>query len=235
MQAITSLGTSTISESGRRTPSTVYDLQPEVDPNDTGNLLGLHRALQAAEVRCDEQQNTIRRLQTELDEANKRVNELHSKQQQYSENSLARIQVGLRAAAFSDRYVQMMGTTGRVSVATTLGGWETFELVRHYHGMVSFKSTCYPEVYLSANGSAVLPGILVKGGGGTVSCQRHCGDSEKFWIHECEHGRVGIEPILFPGRFLRLDGNKRDSLNLQGVKSWWENFYLVVVRILPST
>ena len=62
----------------------------------------------------------------------------------------------------------------------------------------------------------------------------HCGATEKFWLHwprkiPGDKGDVemGIESVAYPGRFLSLDADL-GKLNLQGVKSLFERFILVL-------
>ena len=121
---------------------------------------------------------------------------------------------------------------GRVKVATFIREWEIFELVCHprQHNIVSFKSTCFNNVFLRADGKGVWPGHNSRDGGGLVNCQYGCGKLEKFrTVKVGEHGEVAIEPVEYPGRFFRVDGDWLHAVKLQGVASVWEMFYLVVV------
>ena len=77
----------------------------------------------------------------------------------------------------------MLSHQGSVGIGTVLGACETFELVRHAGGMVSFKSATPARGYLSANGEGVAVGRRTAGGGGVVKCVHTCGTAEKFWLH----------------------------------------------------
>ena len=136
--------------------------------------------------------------------------------------------VAIKSRVFQDRYFQLNPESLAVRVGTSIAEWETFELERHGDNSVSFRSTCAPPAWLSADGSAISPGEKRATGGGWVGGSRNCGDKERFWIHKSDHGECGLEPVLYQGRFLRMDGNWHHSVNLQGVKSYWEEFYLMV-------
>ncbi|KAF8419106.1 hypothetical protein EV426DRAFT_567771 [Tirmania nivea] len=149
--------------------------------------------------------------------------------------------VAIKSVQFGGRYVSMNGSGirsqvpgggGHVKVQTFIGGWETFELVCHpeERNIVSFKSTCFDNVFIRAESKGLGRGQTPGHGGGLVNCQYGCGKLEKFRILNVgEHGEVAIEPMEFPGRFFRVDGNWLHGMNLQGMVSGWEKFYLVVV------
>ena len=95
---------------------------------------------------------------------------------------------------------------------------------------MSFKATCFDNVFIRAEARGLGPGHTPGHGGGLVNGQYGCGRLEKFRILKVgEHGEVAIEPAEFPGRFFRVDGNWLHGMNLQGTVSAWEKFYLVVV------
>ncbi|KAF8469744.1 hypothetical protein BDZ91DRAFT_655307 [Kalaharituber pfeilii] len=119
-------------------------------------------------------------------------------------------------------------TKDQVGMATSIGVLETFELIRHPDGMVSFKSTSFPDTYLSADGSNVQSGS--SNAGGYVGCSNTCGSREKFWIHWSANAKVGIQPADFPGRFLMMDESTNYAIRVQGVKLAWELFYIVLVK-----
>lgn len=187
--------------------------------------------------RLQVQQALIDRLQSQLQETRQEKSklelELTTLKISYEQLSLhvSPPHVAIKSCASDERYIQMLGDTGRVYVATSIGRTETFELERHQNGMVSFKSTCQPTVWLSADGSGVRPGEKSWDGGGWVGCSRVCGSREKFWLHKSNQGRLGIEPVEDTGRFLRLDPKWFEGIVLQGVKSWWEEFYLVICPV----
>ncbi|RPB21828.1 hypothetical protein L211DRAFT_789651, partial [Terfezia boudieri ATCC MYA-4762] len=149
--------------------------------------------------------------------------------------------VAIKSVQFAGRYVCMNGSGvtspipgggGHVTVQTFIAGWETFELVCHpgEHNIVSFKSTCFDNVFIRADAKGLCQWHTPGDGGGLVNCQYGCGWMEKFRILKVgDHGEVAIEPVGFPGRFFRVDGNWLHGMNLQGVVSGWEKFYIVIV------
>ncbi|KAF8444162.1 hypothetical protein BDZ91DRAFT_754496 [Kalaharituber pfeilii] len=127
--------------------------------------------------------------------------------------------VAIKSVNLGEKYLQMRND--RVQVAKSIGTLETFELLRHPNGMVSFKSTAFPNLYLSAEASKA---------GGSVTCSNTCGSREKFWINWANNARVGIEPVDFKGRFLMMYKDGFDKVSVQGGKGSWELFYIVLVR-----
>ncbi|KAF8419105.1 hypothetical protein EV426DRAFT_296537 [Tirmania nivea] len=94
---------------------------------------------------------------------------------------------------------------GHVKFQTFIGRWETFELVCHPGelNIVSFKSTCFDNVFIRADAKGLVRGHKSGHGGGLVNCQYGCGKLEKFKILKVgEHGEVAIEPNEFPVGFL---------------------------------
>ncbi|KAF8466021.1 hypothetical protein BDZ91DRAFT_217867 [Kalaharituber pfeilii] len=184
-------------------------------------------------------EQSLKSLRADFDEREKELQELR----EFKANSITRPMtptlVALKSVAFRDRYVQMNGECvkefsegggGSVRVQTYVAGWETFQLERHPDGAVSFKSTCFPNVYLRAEAMILPPGQFWNHGGGIINCQYGCGAWEKFWIRVVgNQGEVAIEPVAFPSRYFRLDGNYLHAICLQGVRSHWEKFYLVVL------
>jgi len=149
-------------------------------------------------------------------------------------HTLPQTVVAIKSMRFDRKYVRMLSHQGSVGIGTVLEASDTFELVRHVGGMVSFKSTTQTECYLSVNGEGVVGGKWTEGGGGVVQCAHSCGPAEKFGLHwprkiPGHEGdvEVGIESIAYRGRFLSLDANL-GKVNLQGVKGYPERFILVL-------
>ncbi|KAF8464694.1 hypothetical protein BDZ91DRAFT_729650 [Kalaharituber pfeilii] len=141
------------------------------------------------------------------------------------------IRVAIKVANSKDeRFIQIENGQARVHVAPSIGtttsisAQETFELLRHPSGMVSFKPISYPNTYLSADASKVCK--WVNNPGGSVGCSNSCGSAEKFWIHRAFDAKVGIELVDFRDRFLCVHG---DAVRVQGYKCVSELFYLVWV------
>ena len=148
--------------------------------------------------------------------------------------------VAIKSVLFKNRYVQMDGQGlksfdksggGRVGVQTFIAGWETFELVRHpEENVVSFKAVCFDNLYIRADPDGLQEGSSPGCGGGIINCQYGCGTKEKFRLRRAgEQGELAIESVEFSGRYLRMDGNDLDGINLQGVITLWEKFHLMVV------
>ncbi|KAF8428631.1 hypothetical protein EV426DRAFT_279155 [Tirmania nivea] len=146
--------------------------------------------------------------------------------------------VALRSAAERERYLCMDGSAvtlpvapggGTVSTQVYVGSLETYNLVRHPDGSVSFGST-FQNTYLRMDGSDIIPGIEILGGGGVVNVQFGIGPYEKFLIRRngipnggCananpDRGTVGIESKHFPGRWLCFSwkGPGNIVVNVQG-------------------
>lgn len=150
------------------------------------------------------------------------------------------VHVVIKSISFRDRYVSMNGANirsfmhgggGHVKVQTFVAGWEIFELVAHSEqNVVSFKSTCFDNVYIRADVQGLGRGHTPGHGGGLINCQYGCGNMEKFRL-VCmgNQGEVAIEPADSPGRYLRLDGNWLHGVNMQGQANAWEKFWVVVV------
>ena len=86
------------------------------------------------EQQCEKQQNTISQLQKEADKRSEEYSQLESQKRQLElqlnqlrPNTLAKVRVAIKSVAFHNRYVQMVGSSGRVRVGTTAAGLETFE------------------------------------------------------------------------------------------------------------
>ncbi|KAF8419104.1 hypothetical protein EV426DRAFT_720195 [Tirmania nivea] len=151
------------------------------------------------------------------------------------------LRIAIKSVQFGSRYVCMNGSDvrsylsnggGCVNVQTHIHNWETFELVCHpgKHNIVSFKSICFDNVYLRADACCLSPGQTPREGGGIVNCQYGCGGMESFRISKVrDQGWVTIEPVEFPGRFLKLNGNWLHGMKLQGKADAGEKFYLVIV------
>ncbi|KAF8464695.1 hypothetical protein BDZ91DRAFT_251819 [Kalaharituber pfeilii] len=175
-----------------------------------------------------EQQEYERKVQGEKQKLELDLKTIRAEHEQCP--NLARIRVAIKAAHSNQRFIQILRGRPRVHVApssgppTSISVLETFELLRHPNGMVSFKPTSYPNTYLSADASKVRNGV--NNPGGTVSCSNSCGSAEKFWIHRAFDAKVGIELVDFQGRFLSVDN---DEVCVQGFKSPPELFYLVWV------
>ncbi|KAF8457103.1 hypothetical protein BDZ91DRAFT_701470 [Kalaharituber pfeilii] len=152
--------------------------------------------------------------------------------------------VAIMSAGFPDNFVEIYGKdvssnkpngSGKVQVQPHVRGHERLELECYSDGIVAFKSTRFQNVYLhaSCNPRDLAPGDRKPGGGGVVNCQYisegpgRCSIQEKFRIYPLGYrGRVAIEPLAFPGRYLSLDAEKR-TVTLQGVRDRQESFYLV--------
>ncbi|KAF8462109.1 hypothetical protein BDZ91DRAFT_797385 [Kalaharituber pfeilii] len=205
------------------------------------SLQVLHTNLTIAEDSLRTKQITINQLQdriTRMEQQHREYEQRVQGEKQQLERDLATIRaeheksrnlkptyVAIKSGHWGEKYIQM--TNDRVRVAKSIGPTETFELVRHPNGMVSFKSTCFPDTYMSAEAFNVRPGV--RNYGGSVTCSNTCGSREKFWIHWPADARVGIEPVDFPGRFLMLNGNYLEAIRLQGIRSNWETFYIICV------
>lgn len=148
--------------------------------------------------------------------------------------------VVIKSVWFRDRYVCMngggvksfrQGGGGHVRVQKFIGGWETFELVRHEEcNVVSFKSTCFDNVYLRADVQGMVAGAFRPQGAGLVNCQYGCGNMERFRLVSVgNQGELAIEPADFPGRYFRVNGNWLDGMNMQGTVQGFEKFWLVIV------
>ena len=66
--------------------------------------------------------------------------------------------LAIKSIQFDRKYVRMLSHQGSVGIGTVLEASDTFELVRHVRGMVSFRSTTQVEGYLSANGEGIAGG-----------------------------------------------------------------------------
>ncbi|KAF8457106.1 hypothetical protein BDZ91DRAFT_744597 [Kalaharituber pfeilii] len=168
---------------------------------------------------------------------------LKTKVQTVSPSSAPR--VAIMSVKCPDNFVQMDGSevsshkpggSGKIGVQPHVKGHEIFELEYYSDGIVAFKSTCFQNVYLRAtcNPRDLAPGVRKPGGGGVVNCQYisegpgSCSIEERFRIHPLGlQGRVAIEPLAFPGRYLSLDAEKR-TVTLQGARDRQEIFYLIL-------
>ncbi|KAF8451588.1 hypothetical protein BDZ91DRAFT_686911 [Kalaharituber pfeilii] len=202
-----------------------------------GNIPHYSRSME--EDRLQQLEQSLKSLRVEFDEREEELQELREFKANSITRPMAPTLVALKSVAFRDRYVQMNGECvksyverggGSVRVQTFVAGWETFQLERHPDGAVSFKSTCFLNVYMRAEARGLGPGQFWNDGGGVVNCQYGCGALEKFWIRGAgNQGEVAIEPVANPGRYIRLDGNYYQAICLQGVRSHWEKFYLVIL------
>jgi len=184
-------------------------------------------------------QSKAQGLETTVTQLRHENTQLQSKAQSLTRTAPTPVRVAIKSVHFGGRYVSMDASGfrshhpaggGHVKVQTYIAGWEIFELVRHPDNLVSFKSTCFDNIFLRAEPKGLSPGQTPGPGGGLVNCQYGCEGWEKFRILKVgEHGEVAIEPAEFPGRYLRVDGNWLHGMNLQGAVNAWEKFYLVVV------
>ncbi|KAF8459843.1 hypothetical protein BDZ91DRAFT_461106 [Kalaharituber pfeilii] len=191
-------------------------------------------SLQTKQVLITELQDHIKDLEQQLQQQKEYEQKVQGEKQQLELNlatikaehekccNLMPTHIAIKSVKLSEKYIQMRND--RVQGATSIGTLETFELIRHPNGMVSFKSTCFPNLYLSVEASKFLPGL--QNGGGSVKCSNTCGSREMFWIDWADNAEVGIEPADFKARFLMMNGNGV----LQGYKGSLELFYIVVVK-----
>jgi len=153
------------------------------------------------------------------------------------------VQVAIQSVLFPHRYVRLDGTGvtsftpsggGTVNTETSIGTYETFNLVVNSDGTVSFKSIVFSSVFLRLDATGVAAGHYLPSGGGIVNAQFTARSSERFRIHRkpdplgTYQGIVGIESAAFPGRYLRLDGST-GRVNVQGVFEKYEEFRILVV------
>jgi len=181
-------------------------------------------------------QSKAQALETTVTQLRHENTQLQSKAQSLTRTTPTSVRVAIKSVHFGGRYVSMdasgfrshhPASGGVVKAQTYIGGWEIFELVRHPNNLVSFKSTCFDNIFLRAEPRGLRPGQTPGLGGELVNCQYGCEGWEKFRILKVgENGKVAIEPAEFPGMYLRVDGN---YMNLQGKVGAWEKFYLVVV------
>ncbi|KAF8475497.1 hypothetical protein BDZ91DRAFT_709766, partial [Kalaharituber pfeilii] len=150
---------------------------------------------------------------------------IEQEQQQHKKKESGLTHVALKSVHFSDKYIQMRNDG--VWVATSIGLLETFELVQYLNGIVSFKSTCYPDTYLSVDASGVRP--VVNKTGENESCIT-CGNAEKFRIQWSGDGKQGIKPVNFERHFLGLNGHDGGGVFIQDHKSLWGAFHIVVLK-----
>jgi len=150
--------------------------------------------------------------------------------------------VAIQAVQSPNHYVRLDGEGvtsftdnggGKVNTQAFIGTYETFTLVINDDETVSFKSIFFDNVFLRLDGTGVTAGRKSLAGGGTVNAQYTDRALERFKIHRKNdpagilyQGIVGIESAAFPGRYLRLDGNK---VNVQGVFKDYEEFKILVV------
>ncbi|KAF8445449.1 hypothetical protein BDZ91DRAFT_853720 [Kalaharituber pfeilii] len=93
------------------------------------------------------------------------------------------IQVSLRSAHHGT-YISI--ANGRVTATREFSAVETFTLVKHLNGTVSFQTTSVTRSYLSADPK--------------VKLRSTCGNEERFWLRSgSEDGSVFIEPVNSPG------------------------------------
>ncbi|KAF8464693.1 hypothetical protein BDZ91DRAFT_783587 [Kalaharituber pfeilii] len=181
-------------------------------------------SLQTKQIIVNQLQDRIKAMDQEQQEYEQKVQDekkkleldLETIRAEYEQHhSPTPIRVAIKVGNSKDeRFIQIVNGQPRVHVATpsppgttiSISAQETFELLRHSNNMVSFKSTFYPNTYLSADASKVRNGV--NNPGGSVGCSNSCGSAEKFWIHRAFDAKVGIELVDFQDRFLNVWLNK---------------------------
>lgn len=134
----------------------------------------------------------------------------------------------LRLDATGSTSFQSAGS-GAAVTQSFIEGQETFYLIENTDGTVSFESTIFRMAFLRLDGSKVPAGELTEPGGGVVNAQFGSSTLERFKIvKKGQDGIVGIESAAFPGRFLRMDGDK-NVVNVQGQMLTLEELAIVVV------
>ena len=85
-------------------------------------------------------------------------------------------------------------------------------------------------MFLNLDGSGVAAGKLAPHGGGYAAAQYTAKTWERFHIRRQrdQNGIVAIESAAFPGRFMRVDGDKSE-VNVQGIIGPWELFEILTV------
>ena len=117
---------------------------------------------------------------------------------------------------------------GTVTALGHVKSWEIFNLHYNNDGTVSFEASVFPNVYLSADGNGVKTGVSNMGG--SVAAQYTAQAWEKFKLRRIDNNTalISIESAAFPGRYLALDGIKKDC-KVQGVIQEWEQFEIIVM------
>ena len=145
--------------------------------------------------------------------------------------------VGLRSKRYG-KFLRLDGTGlnkfqpsggGTAGTQSFIEVQETFYLIENTDGTVSFESTGFAKVFLRLDGSGVTAGVITPPGGGVVNGQFGSITLERFKIvKKGRDGIVGIESNSFPGRFLRMNGDKNE-VNVQGQLGPSEEWEILVV------
>ncbi|KAF8472147.1 hypothetical protein BDZ91DRAFT_717331 [Kalaharituber pfeilii] len=142
--------------------------------------------------------------------------------------------VAIRSAYNSDKYIRI--SNYEVLVGTTLDSPAIFQLITHRDGTVSFKSTCFANTYLSAEGTYVRQRIAsasAQEGEKKLSCANSCSNKEKFRIHspaEWNLTGITIEPVDFRDHYVIIWQNpERVRLTTSSMKPW-QRYHIVVVE-----